>query len=332
MLAGHRLVNHLWIIDPVLEVLFVVTCSLRTTGAVRMRRVRYVTSAGVIPVDPQPVHLAAFGNLILANDRDVVLALAGYHTGVAAHARTEIDGHAPLVHIASQLGLVLIRMLVNFALIDGVRLDAHVLGEHGLFIFRTFKRFLIRQRLEVWLQSLVGHGGLANNRAAFHAPVFLRARQGVIFVAALDVGTGGKIGRGAGTNGVGIEAAHFRPAAFVLEIRNAQLTAAAIAERQGQGVVCLPRLHPNGAFNRFAAERHSGELAVFKVELLSRLAAHADDVIPYDFCDGIRHFLTPTVVGKAAVVHAEIAREDDFQIVLGRGLALECHRVTGNGW
>ena len=53
--------------------------------------------AGEVSIDADPVHLAPLRDLDLADDRDVVLALAGDHARVAPDARVEVDGHAPLV-------------------------------------------------------------------------------------------------------------------------------------------------------------------------------------------------------------------------------------------
>jgi hypothetical protein len=46
-----------------------------------------------VPIDADPVHLAAVQHLVLADPRDVVLRLAGDGAG-AAGARVEVDGHA----------------------------------------------------------------------------------------------------------------------------------------------------------------------------------------------------------------------------------------------
>jgi hypothetical protein len=53
--------------------------------------------AGEVPVDPDPVHLAPLRDLTLADDRDVVLALARRYARVAADARIQVDRHPPLV-------------------------------------------------------------------------------------------------------------------------------------------------------------------------------------------------------------------------------------------
>ena len=48
----------------------------------------------VVAIDADPVHFAAAHHLLFADDRDVVLRLAGDDARVAADAGIEIDGHA----------------------------------------------------------------------------------------------------------------------------------------------------------------------------------------------------------------------------------------------
>ena len=57
---------------------------------------------------------------------------------------------------------------------------------------------------------------------------------------------------------------------------------------------------------------------------MSGLDAHQEHVFPSHLGDGIGQFLHPAVVVKTTVVHAVIAMENHFQIVLGR------HRHRGN--
>ena len=56
--------------------------------------------AGEVPIDPQPMHLAVSRDLVLADNRHVVLALAGDHAGVAADAGIQVDRHPPLVALS----------------------------------------------------------------------------------------------------------------------------------------------------------------------------------------------------------------------------------------
>src|SRR6185295_9490552 len=56
---------------------------------------RLLGGAAEVPVDADPVHLAVVHHLFAADDRNVVLVLAGDHAGVAAGAGRQIDRHAP---------------------------------------------------------------------------------------------------------------------------------------------------------------------------------------------------------------------------------------------
>ena len=51
--------------------------------------------AFVIAIDAQPVHFALMHHLLLADDGNVVLGLAGDDAGVAADAGVQIDTHRP---------------------------------------------------------------------------------------------------------------------------------------------------------------------------------------------------------------------------------------------
>src|SRR5207237_10625827 len=61
--------------------------------------------AGEVPVDPEPVHLAPLRDLDLADDRHVVLALAGDHARVAPDARVQVDRHPPLRPLTAAMPL-----------------------------------------------------------------------------------------------------------------------------------------------------------------------------------------------------------------------------------
>src|SRR5690606_36785685 len=52
-----------------------------------------------VAFDAHPGHLAALGDLGLADDRDVVLRLARHDASAAAAALVQVDGHGPLVPV-----------------------------------------------------------------------------------------------------------------------------------------------------------------------------------------------------------------------------------------
>ena len=58
---------------------------------------RILARGAKIAVHAEPVHLAAAGDFVLADDGDVVLRLAGEDARPAAGARRQVDRHAPLV-------------------------------------------------------------------------------------------------------------------------------------------------------------------------------------------------------------------------------------------
>ena len=57
--------------------------------------IRRVGAAFVIAIDAQPMHLPLVDHLLLADDGNVVLGLAGDDASVAADAGVEIDAHRP---------------------------------------------------------------------------------------------------------------------------------------------------------------------------------------------------------------------------------------------
>ena len=90
MLAEHRLVHRLHVVNPFGKLLLVVL--LEGVRRLFLRRV-----GGVIAVDAHPVHFAAALHLVLADNGNVVLALAGEDARAAADARAQIHRHAPLM-------------------------------------------------------------------------------------------------------------------------------------------------------------------------------------------------------------------------------------------
>src|SRR5262249_38264700 len=67
-------------------------------------RVRRVLGARVIPIDADPVHLAAAPHFVLPHDGDVVLRLARRDAGRTAGAGVQVDRHPPRVRAARALG------------------------------------------------------------------------------------------------------------------------------------------------------------------------------------------------------------------------------------
>ena len=227
VLAHHGLVDHLRVVNPILRILNIISRRRFLNGLQRN-----MIPAGVVAVDPDPVHLASASHLVFAYNRDIIFALARDDTRIATHTRAEVDGHAPLVHIALELRTLLIGMLINPALIARVRLEAHLKGE--LLVLMIF----VQRRL-------------AHNRPAFHRPMFLSAGKRIHFRSALQLAANGNVRGIRRADLIGIKPAHWLAFgfAFILEIRNPQLAFATIAQRQRNSIVCHARLHPYGSFH-----------------------------------------------------------------------------------
>ena len=196
----------------------------------------------------------------------------------------------------------------------GVTIEVHVLREVRL------------------LEELV-HVRFAHDRAAVERPVVLRADEGMRAVRRLGGSTGDETG-GARAQRVGVEAD-----ALVLKARDAA-PLAAIAKRQAEREVRHAGLNPDAALDRATVRRDGNHVAVLPAELRRRLAADEHGVVPDELGNRVGQLLEPAVVRITTVVHARVAVEDDFELVLGRGRGCgrrgnrACHRSpierTGN--
>ena len=66
-----------------------------------------VRGAGMISIHADPMHLAMDCDLLFADNRNVVLRLAGNRAGVTANAGVKIDNHRPLVAFVGKfIGLI----------------------------------------------------------------------------------------------------------------------------------------------------------------------------------------------------------------------------------
>src|SRR5204863_865189 len=68
-------------------------------------RLRVVGRSAIVAVDSNPVHLASAQDLVLPDDRNVVLRLAADNARVASDAGIDVDGHSPLVAVVLVLGV-----------------------------------------------------------------------------------------------------------------------------------------------------------------------------------------------------------------------------------
>ncbi len=140
------------------------------------------------------MHLPAADDLVLADDGDVVLRLAGDHAGVAADAGVQVDRHAPggpfgLVILGVELRRDVARLVVLEALqlaLRDVLVDADLLHE-GRVGLEFFER------------------RLADEAAPLHRIVLLGDGERIGPVDLLDFHPGDETGSGGGAERVGVE-------------------------------------------------------------------------------------------------------------------------------
>ena len=162
-------------------------------------------------------------DLLFADNGDVVFRLAGEHAVVAADAGVEVDGHAPGV---------------GFFFIWIVRIEREVVGR---FVFFG----------EVRLFAIFGERGFADQgaMAAVGRVHRLHALGGGEFVGGaglFDCDPCGCPGGGGGAQSVGVEA---------LGGADAAGAGTSVAERDGDGVVGMAGLNPDGAGDFFGFHR-----------------------------------------------------------------------------
>ena len=323
MLAEHRLDRHLRILRG----------QLRVHIGIRI--------VAVIAIDAHPVHLAATGHLVLADDGDVVFALTSHHAGRAADARLQIDDHSPLMNLRGRLRILIVGVLVNILgtllgvapvglFLEGnvareMRLEIHVLGELGA------RLVLLEMRL-------------ANNRATFHEAVFLGHRQAMLAENPLHL-AGREMTRSGLEEAVGIEA---------YSATHATHNSASVTQRQRDGSIGQTRLDPDRTFDTVTThgDLHHG-LIVLTILGVGRLGwtqvvrdfagtfggqpqrfggllGHHDHVVPSHLGDGVRHLLEPAVVGETTIIDRAIAMKHHFDVT-GERLVSGQNRRGGRG-
>ena len=94
VLAKHRLGDDLRVVDPIFKLLLVVgleslVLEVDASPLVLARLSR------VVAINSQPMHLATAAHQILADDRNIIFALAGDHASGTTRARRRINRHLP---------------------------------------------------------------------------------------------------------------------------------------------------------------------------------------------------------------------------------------------
>ena len=222
-------------------------------------RVRLI-GAHVVAVHPEPVHLATARDLVLADDRNVVLRLASDHTCVATCARIEVDGHAPLV--------LSVENVVAVPILNLVRGRVVLAPERVEVLPRRVLDVMVAVLGELRVGRVLVDRRHAQDVAALHGAVVLRAGNQVAVgngleglnlsdgaaegAAPLDASRGGAgaelhthvVGDGTGAVHVRVDVEQALDDATVTDLAVARELAAVAHERR-DGVVWVTGLDPH---------------------------------------------------------------------------------------
>ena len=289
-----------------------------------------------VAVEANPLHVASLEDLIAADDRDIILGLAGDRTSVAARAGIEVDRHTPLLQ-RWEFGLVtfpdgdirggrVVRMLVSrITTRGGGRLQG---GRHRAILAVNGRGVAINPEFgERFVLLHVFDTALADDVAAFHRPMILHIADGDGFVGEFEL-CARAIGRRSGADkriDVETVALHAASEAFVDARRNATSDGATETKLQAHGEIREARHNEDGSLDRVAVDRKFGDstdeaaihqlidvtvkrpdfideqFARLDVEFGGEVRADENDVFPSSLRHGIRSLSQPTVISISTV-------------------------------
>src|ERR1051325_5064914 len=270
--------------------------AVHTGDGHELRGLRVVVVAFEVGVNANPVHLAAALDLLLADDGDIVLRLAGDNAGVTADATGRVDRHPP-----------------------GRFLTVIVLWIKGILLARLV--LFIRRVLGLGLFQIIFQSVLAYDFAILHAEMQLRGGERIVRAGITDARARVGPRRIGGANGVGVKA---------LAVADAARATPAVAEMHGDDAVGLARQNPDGNAGERAAlvcqvsgaYKHVAALdadVVLETEAIGRRRAQHQRVVPGDLARGLRQFLKPAIVSEASVVDGRVCPKDYLKLVRLRG-------------
>ncbi len=255
-----------------------------------------------VPVDPEPVHLASAEDLVLADDRDVVLGLAGDHAGRATGAGVQIDRHSPAVLGAVELlglperksvgGVVGIR---DEVMVVVVGVDRRFAEQNG----KSFRRALTTDRVD--------------------GEVVLHGRERIGRTDTDDLCAAGRPQIARRSEWIEVE-----PCTGA----DASGEAPAVAEGERGGVHGLTGLDEDRGFDGCISDGNRHHVARGDAERVGRRRSDDDRVVPGEPCDRIGKFLQPAVVRPTPVVDGIAAGEHQLDSVRTR---LQVVRGGGDG-
>ena len=237
-------------------------------------------------IDANPVHLASGRDLLLADDRDVVLGRARHRARAAARARGEVDRHAPLVSLVGMVGVHRERPWKA----------VHLMVDDGRLV-----RVLLERR------DPDGH-------ASFHQMVLLRRREQVAVAGLRDLEAAAEPRGVGGAKEVGVE----RLGAVRGGADPAGQTPA-VAEKHRDGLRGMAGDPEHGHARGVAAIAQLDHVAVAQAAFPGELRADPRRRVPRDLRQRLGQLLEPAVVREAAVPDRRIGPEDDLEPSLRRG-------------
>ena len=288
------------------------------------------------------MHLAAAEDLILADDRDVVLGLAGDDAGVAADAGVEVDRHAPLVDAVELRGRVKRAAAGNLPSALGGGHGRADFAEHGRAVRLHADALDVGEAGSALLRDFV-EIGFPDEIAAFHRPVFLDVGEQRALAGVHQRRASGKAHRRRRAERVGAGAG---------PLPHMARRGAAVAECDDERVIRKAGLDVDRAADLAATDGDLEDAGVFladlkvvfldarhlqrrtlgvDAELLAELRADENGVVPGNLRDRVRALLQPAVVGEAAVVHLVVGDKADLEVLGGQDLKLRRGRKQRAG-
>ena len=278
---------------------------------------RILGFASEIAIDADPGHIAVPAHLFLADDRNVILSLAGNDAGIAAEAGIQVYGHAPLLRRCER------GVSVEGDIRRNVTIHAHGLRKLRI-IFVAFER------------------ALAEQIATLHAAMLLSLGEWIGLAGHFHFHTREKTQCLRRAKRIRIESN---------AIQKSGDTRSSVTQRKGNGIVRVTRSHESrgndGTPGRLDLDQVRDDVKIDVVaqlfrnlverakivgldaEFLCSGRADESDIVPGDLRFEIRSFLKPRVVGIAAIVHTAALEENQLQPVRSRFCVLHFRDCLG---
>ena len=257
--------------------------------------VRILVVTDEIIVNAYPVHLPPAPHLPLPHHRNIVLALAGHHAGVAADARVQIDHHAPGVGRGLFVVGMFVRLVEREAALGRFKLRLREPRIHLILVQRgraqdaALLLFLIAAVVEV------------------NVPVHVHRRHVVLLSRLADLQPIRDVLRGCRPQQISV---------IPVPIAGAACLVAPVSQVQGDTIFRPARHDPRHRFQFPAVQvefNYFGAIGTsLQAQLFRRAQPHQHGVVPGDHADGRGQLLQPAVVGEASIMNFWIRPENNL--------------------